>query len=115
MSQIKTFFSADCSWDFFSCTKSLGTWPANKACCTHRFNLCYAEVKPSTSGVLNGAESNSVANDPENNIVDINSGKGTNGEVGFSAERTAQLPIPGINRPNAGQAEQKNSMSKLLF
>ena len=83
------FVSADCSWDFFSCTKSLSNWPANKACCTHRFNLCYAEVKPSmsTSGVLNGAESNRVgdSNDPENNIVDINSGKGRNGEVGISA------------------------------
>ncbi len=35
-----TFFSADCSWDFFSCTRRYGTWPANKPCCQARFDAC---------------------------------------------------------------------------
>jgi len=31
---------ADCSWDFFGCTKKFGTWPNNKACCEDRFSQC---------------------------------------------------------------------------
>ena len=31
---------ADCSWDFFGCTKRLGSWPKNKKCCQQRFDDC---------------------------------------------------------------------------
>ena len=31
---------ADCSWDFFGCTKKLGYWPKNKKCCQERFDTC---------------------------------------------------------------------------
>ena len=31
---------ADCSWDFFGCTKKLGYWPKNKKCCQERFDDC---------------------------------------------------------------------------
>ena len=31
---------ADCSWDFFGCTKRLGYWPKNKKCCQERFDDC---------------------------------------------------------------------------
>jgi len=31
---------ADCSWDFFGCTKKYGKWPENKACCEDRFSQC---------------------------------------------------------------------------
>jgi len=31
---------ADCSWDFFGCTKKYGKWPENKACCEDRFSEC---------------------------------------------------------------------------
>jgi hypothetical protein len=32
--------SADCTWDYFSCTNSYGRWPGNKDCCDQRFNQC---------------------------------------------------------------------------
>lgn len=31
---------ADCSWDFFGCTKRIGKWPSNKKCCKQRFDAC---------------------------------------------------------------------------
>jgi len=31
---------ADCSWDFFGCTKKFGKWPDNKVCCEDRFSQC---------------------------------------------------------------------------
>jgi hypothetical protein len=36
------FFSsaADCTWDFFTCTRRYGTWPSNKPCCQARFDGC---------------------------------------------------------------------------
>ena len=33
-------FSADCSWDYFTCTKRYGRWPMNKRCCNKRFDMC---------------------------------------------------------------------------
>ena len=38
------FFSADCTWDFFSCTNKFGTWPDNKLCCEERFDTCCEKV-----------------------------------------------------------------------
>ena len=32
--------SADCTWDYFSCTNNYGRWPDNKDCCDQRFNQC---------------------------------------------------------------------------
>ena len=43
---------ADCSWDFFGCTKKLGYWPKNKKCCQERFDTCCMVVmgkKPMTT------------------------------------------------------------------
>lgn len=31
---------ADCTWDYFTCTKRYGTWPFNKRCCNKRFDMC---------------------------------------------------------------------------
>ena len=38
------FFTADCTWDFFSCTNNFGTWPENKECCEKRFDRCCEKV-----------------------------------------------------------------------
>ena len=32
--------SADCTWDFFTCTRRYGKWPDNKPCCQQRFDDC---------------------------------------------------------------------------
>ena len=34
------FFLADCTWDFFTCTRRYGKWPSNKPCCQARFDDC---------------------------------------------------------------------------
>jgi len=36
--------TADCTWDFFSCTNNFGTWPENKECCEKRFDGCCEKV-----------------------------------------------------------------------
>ena len=57
------FVSADCAWDFFSCTNKFGTWPDNKLCCEERFDKCYEKVKkvtkPETSSTTSKPEENS--------------------------------------------------------
>ena len=35
---------ADCSWDWFRCTKTTGYWPDNKKCCKKRFDTCYTTM-----------------------------------------------------------------------
>lgn len=37
-------FTADCTWDFFTCTNNFGTWPENKECCEKRFDGCCEKV-----------------------------------------------------------------------
>ena len=32
--------TADCTWDFFTCTRRYGKWPDNKPCCQQRFDDC---------------------------------------------------------------------------
>merc|ERR1712223_716287 len=39
--------TADCTWDFFSCTNKFGTWPDNKICCEERFDRCCEKVNGS--------------------------------------------------------------------
>jgi len=36
--------TADCTWDFFTCTNNFGTWPENKECCEKRFDGCCEKV-----------------------------------------------------------------------
>ena len=38
------FISADCTWDYFSCTNKFGVWPDNKVCCDQRFQRCCMTV-----------------------------------------------------------------------
>ncbi len=32
--------TADCSWDYFTCTSKQGKWPANRDCCMMRYKQC---------------------------------------------------------------------------
>ena len=36
----RLFILADCTWDYFTCTKRYGSWPFNKRCCNKRFDMC---------------------------------------------------------------------------
>ena len=59
------FLSADCAWDFFSCTNKFGTWPDNKICCEERFDKCYEKVKNVTN--LYETTSTTTTSKPEEN------------------------------------------------
>eukprot|EP00094_Tigriopus_californicus_P008215 TCALIF_07911-PA protein Name:"Similar to Nid2 Nidogen-2 (Rattus norvegicus)" AED:0.21 eAED:0.21 QI:0/1/0.77/1/0.87/1/9/315/2645 len=41
---------ADCTWDFFGCTRRRGVWPANKPCCQARFDACCSHVMGTPNG-----------------------------------------------------------------
>ena len=83
--------SADCTWDYFTCTNKYGSWPANKDCCDQRFTQCCMQVMtppPATSSPQTGGygppepeididiENDLNIPDLENPIDDIDLGDG---------------------------------------
>eukprot|EP00095_Tigriopus_kingsejongensis_P008229 maker-scaffold591_size129331-snap-gene-0.17 protein:Tk08229 transcript:maker-scaffold591_size129331-snap-gene-0.17-mRNA-1 annotation:"---NA---" len=51
---------ADCTWDFFGCTRRKGRWPANKPCCQARFNACCDHVMGTPSQSLGSPSSSNL-------------------------------------------------------
>ena len=120
-----------------------GSWPANRACCQLRFNLCYQTVKGefnASAGDLSGAQNGNAGDlSGAQNSSGGASDSADNGLVGSGAIRpgiispgleTSTKPnnnnnnnnketpapiVPGMNRPNQGQSEVKHTLSKLFY
>ena len=54
---IPSLLTADCTWDYFSCTNKYGRYPDNKLCCDMRFKQCCMLVmNPTTTTSRYGSQ-----------------------------------------------------------
>ena len=83
--RLASFSTADCTWDFFSCTNKFGTWPDNKICCESRFDRCCEKVngpkkkvppKPEKSEIETSLSSSSTAKPTVENSAEKSGGEG---------------------------------------
>ena len=101
--------SADCTWDYFSCTNSYGRWPDNKDCCDQRFNQCCMLVmtwqptthRPVISGGYGPAEPEIDIDlgSLENPIDDIDLGDGQSVQRPGVSPVTSELDLEDLCSP----------------
>jgi len=83
---------ADCSWDFFGCTKKFGKWPENKACCEDRFSQCSMLVM----GMVRQSDVEAELPDPNPNLKEGVKEVNTRKNIG-SSDKIAANEIPNTN------------------
>merc|ERR1711892_1072485 len=85
---------ADCSWDFFGCTKKFGKWPENKACCEDRFSQCSMLVM----GMVRPSDVEAELPDPNPNLKENKGVKEVNTRKNIgSSDKIAANEIPNTN------------------
>ena len=87
--------TADCTWDYFGCTRRSGRWPANKPCCQQRFDGCCMYVM----GKKNGNNSSNRPANQGSHTQSSSLGQGNGGGYGPAQSQVVVTNTPAATTP----------------